>query len=82
MTQLALAFFGLASAYMAIASLSLHARRWSPVVGLLGQPFWALWAASMDPAMAWPLYLTVPAFTAVYAKGIWVQFRPARIKRG
>lgn len=75
LVQLALAVFGLTSAYMAIVSLSPRARRWSPVVGICGQPAWALWAASMDPATAWPLYLTVPAFTAVYAKGIWVHWR-------
>jgi TRAP-type C4-dicarboxylate transport system permease small subunit len=75
LTQLALAFFGLTSAWMAMASLSERARRWSPVVGLCGQPAWAAFALSLPTESAWPLYLTVPAFTLVYLRGIWVQWR-------
>jgi DNA (cytosine-5)-methyltransferase 1 len=75
MTQLTLAVFGLASAWMAMVSLSPRARRWAPVVGLCGQPAWAIFALSLEPAVGWPLYLTVPAFTLVYIKGAWVQWK-------
>ena len=80
MIQLALAVFGLASAWMAMVSLSARMQRWAPVVGLCGQPAWAAFALSLDPAIGWPLYLTVPAFTLVYLKGCWVRWTWADVK--
>lgn len=78
MTQLLLAVFGLASAYMAVATLSPRARKWAPVVGLCGQPAWGSFAYSLPLDLGWPLYITVAAFTAVYVRGIWVQWFPRK----
>lgn len=70
MIQLALAFFGLASIYMAMGR-NLAARKWAPIVGLCGQPFWAAFAVQTN---AWGLGLLVAAYTLVYIWGIRVQW--------
>lgn len=75
--QLALAIFGLTSAYLAIASTAPWARRWSPVVGLMGQPAWLFFALSLPLEIGWPLIVTATAFTGVYVRGCWVQWRAA-----
>lgn len=69
--QFALAAFGLTALWMATGR-SAAARRWAPVVGLAGQPFWLLFAWRSD---AWGLLLLSLAYTAVYARGAWVQWR-------
>jgi hypothetical protein len=69
--QLALAVFGLAALYMATGT-NARARRWAPVVGLAGQPFWMLFAVQ---ASAWGLLLLSFAYTAVYARGAWIQWK-------
>lgn len=71
MIQLALAFFGLSALYMAMGRND-SARRWAPVVGLCGQPFWLLFAAQTK---AWGLLALSLAYSAVYIRGAWVQFR-------
>lgn len=71
MTQLALAFFGLTALYMATGS-NPRARRWAPVVGLAGQPFWV--AFSMG-AEAWGLLALSLAYSVVYLRGAWVQWK-------
>lgn len=70
MTQLALAVFGLTALLLAMTP-SARARRWAPVVGLLGQPAWLLFAWD---AAAWGLFTLSVAYTAVYAWGLWVQW--------
>jgi len=51
MIQLALAFFGLTALYMATGN-NARARRWAPLVGLCGQPFWLVFAVQSS---AWGL---------------------------
>lgn len=69
--QLGLAVFGLTSLVMALGH-NPRARRWAPVIGLIGQPFWTAFAYSTK---AWGLGLLVVAYTTVYAYGVWVQWR-------
>lgn len=73
MTQFLLAAFGLTALWMATGN-SLPARRWAPVVGLLGQPFWMVFAIE---ARAWGLLALSGAYTAVYLRGAWVQLGKA-----
>ena len=73
MIQLALALFGLSALYMATGT-NLRARRWAPVVGLCGQPFWVVFAVQAD---AWGLLALSLAYSAVYVRGAWVQWRRA-----
>ena len=72
--QLALAAFGLAALWMATGS-NPTARRWAPVVGLLGQPAWVAFAVQAD---AWGLLALSVAYTLVYARGCVVQFMRVR----
>lgn len=71
MLQLALALFGLSALWMATGR-SERARRWAPVVGLCGQPAWLWFAASVQ---AWGLFVLSLAYTAVYVRAAWVQWR-------
>lgn len=71
MIQLALAIFGLTALFMATGH-NPRARRWASVVGLCGQPFWI--AFSID-AGAWGLLALSIAYSAVYVRGIWLQWR-------
>lgn len=72
MTQLAMALFGLASLWLAMGSNPIG-RRWAPVVGLLGQPAWGWFAWQ---SQAWGLGVLVTAYTAVYLRGAYVQWKP------
>jgi hypothetical protein len=72
MTQLALAFFGLSAMWLSMGHNPLG-RKWAPVVGLAGQPFWLWFSVS---ANAWGLFALSLAYTAVYVRGAWVQWRP------
>jgi hypothetical protein len=69
--QLALAFFGLSAMWMALGR-SARARRWAPIVGLCGQPFWMVFAVQAE---AWGLLVLSFAYSAVYVRGAWVQWR-------
>jgi hypothetical protein len=71
MLQLALAFFGLTALFMAMGN-NPRARRWAPVVGLAGQPWWLAYAIQSH---AWGLLLLSIAYSAVYARGAFVQWR-------
>ena len=73
MTQLFMAAFGLASLYMAMGD-NAGLRKWAPVVGLAGQPFWAHFAWQ---SQGWGLAVLVLAYSAVYVRGIVVQWRAA-----
>lgn len=76
MTQLGLAFFGLLALWMALGDSKLL-RRWAPVVGLAGQPFWLAYALESRAAgvPSDGLFLTVGCFTVVYLRGAWLQWR-------
>lgn len=71
MIQLALAFFGLTALYMATGH-NLRARRWAPLVGLCGQPFWITFSIQAE---AWGLLALSLAYSAVYVRGAWLQWR-------
>ena len=49
-----------------------RARRWAPIVGLCGQPFWLVFAVQSS---AWGLLALSLAYSAVYVRGAWVQWR-------
>lgn len=69
--QLALAIFGLTAIAMAMGK-NVRARKWAPIVGLCGQPFWLVfaWSTSAFGVMA----LSV-AYTLVYINGARLQWR-------
>jgi len=69
--QLALAVFGLSAMFMAMGN-NPRARRWAPIVGLCGQPFWIAFAIGTQ---AWGLLVLSLAYSAVYVRGAWVQWR-------
>ena len=71
MIQVALAFFGLSALWMATGPNE-RARRWAPVVGLCGQPFWIVFALQSS---AWGLLALSLAYSAVYVRGALVQWR-------
>lgn len=75
MNQLALAAFGLTALAMAM-SHNPRARRWAPIIGLCGQPFWVLFALQAD---AWGLLALSTAYSLVYAHGAWAQWRGANV---
>ena len=70
--QYFIALFGLSAVYMAMVSDSESARRWAPVVGLAGQPFWLYATGS---AAQWGMFALCCAYTAIYCKGAWKAFR-------
>lgn len=72
MIQIFLAVFGLSALWMSMGTANLTARRWAPVVGLCGQPFWLL---ATGGAEQWGMFALCCAYTAVYARGAWVQWR-------
>lgn len=74
MIQLALAVFGLSALYLATCTRSQTGRRWAPIVGLCGQPFWIWFAIGVQ---AWGLLVLSLAYTAVYLRGAWVQWKAA-----
>lgn len=71
MIQLALAVFGLTALFMATGH-NPRARRWAPIIGLCGQSFWVSFSIS---ASAWGLLALSIAYSAVYVRGIWLQWR-------
>lgn len=71
MTQLFIALFGLTSIWMALGN-NPRLRKWSPIVGLCGQPAWLFFAWQ---SQAWGLGLLVVAYTLVYINGVRVQWR-------
>lgn len=71
MNQLFIAIFGLTSIYFAMGH-NPKQRKWAPVIGLAGQPFWAYFAWQSN---GWGLGALVLAYTAVYINGIRVQWR-------
>jgi len=73
MTQLFIALFGLTSIWLAMGRND-TGRKWAPVIGLAGQPFWAWFAYETN---AWGLAALVVAYTLVYLRGALVQWRSA-----
>jgi len=69
--QVALAVFGLTSLWLAYSSVP-SVRRWSPPVGLCGQPFWVITAAQGE---SWGMGALAVAYTSIYARASWREWR-------
>lgn len=70
MNQFLMALFGLTSIYCAMGN-NPRLRKFAPIIGLAGQPFWAWFAWQSD---GWGLAVLVAAYTLVYIRGIRVQW--------
>lgn len=70
MIQFLIAAFGLTSIYFAMGH-NPRLRRWAPIIGLMGQPFWAIFAWQSE---GWGLAVLVAAYTLVYIEGIRMQW--------
>jgi hypothetical protein len=68
--QLGIALPGLIALYMALGNNPM-ARKWAPIIGLCGQPFWAYFAWRTGAA---GVAMLVPAYTAIYLRGAWLQW--------
>lgn len=73
MTQLFLALFGLTSMAFALSN-GPRRRAWAPMIGLLGQPFWAHFAYQSGGL---GMGLLVAAYTVVYIRAICANGRGA-----
>lgn len=69
MIQVAFAFFGVMAVFM-MYTPNERLKRWSPVVGLAGQPFWAAFAYTTQPT-PWGLVFTCVVFSLAFSYGIW-----------
>jgi len=73
MIQLGIALFGLTAIYFAMGN-NLRLRKWAPIIGLAGQPFWFM---ATIPGEQWGMVGLCVAYTLVYVRGIWMQWGPA-----
>jgi len=71
MTQLLIALFGLTALTLAMGNND-EGRRWAPVIGLIGQPFWFM---ATIPTEQWGMVALCVAYTLVYVRGCWANFR-------
>uniref|UniRef100_A0A1A7GEJ3 Uncharacterized protein n=1 Tax=biofilter metagenome TaxID=1070537 RepID=A0A1A7GEJ3_9ZZZZ len=74
--QIAIALLGALAAWLSQARTD-SARRWAPVFGMLGQPFWfyASWQADQ-----WGIFAVSVLYALAWMKGLWVYWispRPA-----
>lgn len=74
MSQYLIAIFGLSAVWMSMVSDRPSHRKWAPVVGLCGQPFWLY---STGSAQQWGMFALCCAYTAIYARGAWKAFDDA-----
>lgn len=65
--------FGLTAITFAMSNQT-KLRKWAPIIGLAGQPFWF---AATIPNAQWGMVVLCCAYTAVYARGIWMQWGTA-----
>lgn len=70
MTQLAIALFGLTALLFAMGNHP-GRRKWAPVIGLLGQPFWFI---ATIPTAQWGMVALCCAYSLVYIRGIFMQW--------
>ncbi len=70
MNQLCIALFGLTSMYFAMGH-NVTMRKYAPIIGLCGQPFWGYFAYQTK---GWGLAMLVLAYSLVYINGIRVQW--------
>ncbi|WP_374520349.1 hypothetical protein [Hydrogenophaga sp.] len=70
MIQLGIALFGLTAIYFAMGN-NPRLRKWAPIIGLAGQPFWFM---ATIPNAQWGMVGLCVAYTLVYVRGIWMQW--------
>ena len=70
-TQFGIAVFGLTALCFAM-SLNPILRKWAPVLGLLGQPFWFI---ATIGSKQWGMVVLCVAYTLVYLNGLRIQWR-------
>lgn len=77
--DLGIAAFGLIAVTLALGN-NRRARRWSPIIGLIGQPFWFLLAFQQHSG---GLLIVSALWTLVYLRGVWAFWlsRDARWQR-
>lgn len=70
MDQVLLAVLSLA-AILFTQEPRLRCQKWAPVLGLLSQPFWfySAWVSQQ-----WGIFALCFAYTAIWARGFWVQW--------
>jgi len=64
--QLAIAVFGVTAIWLSQAS-SLKSRKWAPVYGLAGQPFWIYATFSAEQ---WGIFVLSMFYTVAWMRGI------------
>ncbi|MFV0662732.1 hypothetical protein [Denitromonas sp.] len=75
--QLGIAIFGVLAVWLA-QDARIERRRWAPVFGLIGQPFW-VWMAWT--AQQWGVLLLCALYTVSWARGLRM-WRPDSAQRG
>lgn len=70
MEQIFIAIFGLSALWMALGTSPIQ-RKWAPILGLCGQPFWFYFAYQSS---GWGILILVCCYTAVYLRGAAVQW--------
>lgn len=68
--QLFIAVFGLTAIWLALGKDD-NLRKWSPVCGLIGQPFWMYFALQNG---GWGIFILTIAYTLVYLRGFIIQW--------
>lgn len=68
--QLGIAFFGITAMHFGLG-VDVRLRRWAPIIGLCGQPFWA-WHAWRTGSLG--IAILVAAYIVVYINGWMVQW--------
>lgn len=71
MIQLAIALFGLTALVFAMGKHP-GRRKWAPIIGLMGQPFWFM---ATVPTAQWGMVALCCAYTVVYMHGIITHWR-------
>lgn len=68
--QIAIAIFGISAVWLS-QEQSAERRKWAPVMGLLGQPFWLQQTASTHQ---WGMFVLCLVYTLVWARGFYNQW--------
>jgi len=68
--QLAIAFFGVAAVWVS-QSKDYHQRRWAPVFGLLGQPFWFFETIGSEQ---WGMVAISVCYTWAWSRGFYLHW--------
>ena len=74
-SQVFIALFGLTSLWLALDPPREDLRRFAPIVGLCGQPFWLT-----ETYGKWGMFVLCLAYTGVYLRGAYVHWIKPRIQ--